>query len=297
MTGLAEPREARLAPGSAAIDYDPNKPLSEIEEDIAQTRAELGETLDALERKLAPRQLLEKGVDMLRGSMDGNFDRVGETLRANPIPLALIGAGIGWLLLSRGAAADAIGNAARGARRSVRESLSEAEDRGGGLADRVKHAADVSVAAAEAVYEYARPKIEETVERTARYATEVTSRAGHAAQAAGGYAHQAGRYAEEAGRQLHNARDQVSRAMDDHPLAVGVISLAAGAALALLLPSSRVEDRYLGTTRDRVLGEARDLGLEALARAEEIAGAAADAATDAVRREVAGDDRGPSRRM
>jgi hypothetical protein len=80
-------------------------------------------------------------------------------------------------------------------------------------------------------------------------------------------------------------------------LAVGVISLAAGAALALLLPSSRVEDRYLGTTRDRVLGEARDLGLEALARAEEIAGAAADAATDAVRREVAGDDRGPLRRM
>src|SRR5471032_1031751 len=159
--------------------------------------------------------------------MDGNFDRVGETLRANPIPLALIGAGIGWLLLSRSATADAIGNAARGARRSVRESLSEAEDRGGGLADRVKHAADVSVAAAEAVYEYARPKIEETVERTARYANEVTSRAGHAA---GGYAHQAGRYAEEAGRQLHNARDQVSRAMDDHPLAVGVISLAAGAA-------------------------------------------------------------------
>jgi hypothetical protein len=278
MTELVAPSDARVA-----SDYDANKPLSEIEEDISRTRAELGETLDALERRLAPRQLLEKGVDMLRGSLDGNLDRVGETLRANPIPLALIGAGIGWLLLSH--------------RDGVAAAVQDTSDHAAGLAHRIRHAADASVAAAEAAYDYARPKIGETVERTARYASGVKSRAEHAAQAAGGYAHQAGHYAEEAGRQLHNARDQVSRAMDDHPLAVGVIALAAGAALALLLPSSRVEDRYLGQTRDRVLDEARDRGLEALTRAEEIAGAAADAASDAVRRQVAGDDRGPSRRM
>jgi hypothetical protein len=216
-------------------------------------------------------------------------------LRAHPIPLALIGAGIGWLLLSQSSAGDTIGNATRTAQRSLREGLADAGDRAGVLADRVKHAAGASVAAAEAAYEYARPKIEETVERTARYATEAKSRAEHAAQAAGSYAQQASRYAEEAGRQIHDVRDRVSRAMDDHPLAVGVLALAAGAALALLLPSSRVEDRYLGRTRDRLLDEARDLGHDALARAEEIAGAAAEAATDAVRREVAGDDRGPRR--
>ena len=71
---------------------------------MARTRAELGETLDALERKLAPRQLLEKGVDMLRDTMDGNLGRVGEALRANPIPLALVAGGLGWFC-SRGPAA------------------------------------------------------------------------------------------------------------------------------------------------------------------------------------------------
>ena len=52
------------------------------------TRAELGETLEALERRLAPRHLLEKGVDMLVDSVDGNFGRIGEAVRANPVPLA-----------------------------------------------------------------------------------------------------------------------------------------------------------------------------------------------------------------
>jgi hypothetical protein len=269
MTDLVESGRVQLE--TTPIDYDGDKPLSEIEGDIAQTRAELGETLDALERKLAPRQLLEKGVDMLRGSMDENFDRLGETLRANPIPLALIGAGIGWLLLSRGrVAADEGGGA-------------------GGLAARVESA---SSAAAEAAYEYSRPKIDATIERSARYAAEAKSRT---EQAARGYAQKAGRYAEEAGRQFHDVREQANRAMDEHPLAIGIMALAAGAALALLLPSSRVEDRYLGRTRDRLLDEARDLGSEALDRAQEIAGVAAEAATDAVRREVAGDNLGPSR--
>jgi hypothetical protein len=282
---VVETREGPIAP--ASVDYDSNKPLSEIEDDIAKTRAELGETLDALERKLAPRQLLEKGVDMLRGSMDGNFEQVGETLRANPIPLALIGAGIGWLLLSRSGGTRGGGNETLDDRRAIPSRVTEGDPHGTGLTDRVKHAAGATIAAAEAAYEYARPKIQHTVERTARYATEATSRAGQTVHA--------GHYTEETGRKLHTARAQLSRAMDEHPLAVGVISLAAGAAFALLLPSSRVEDRYLGTTRNRVLGEARDRGLNALSRAGEIAGAAADAATDAVRREVAGEDQARSR--
>ena len=56
---------------------------------------------------------------MLRGSMDGNFEQVGETLRANPIPLALIGAGIGWLLLSRSGGTRGGGNETLDDRRAI----------------------------------------------------------------------------------------------------------------------------------------------------------------------------------
>src|SRR5689334_15745088 len=91
-------RDARA--GDPAF-YDAGKSPEAIEADIARTRASLTDTLDALERTLAPRHLMEKGVDMFKDAMDGNIDsaKIGEVLRDNPIPLALIGVGLGWLLL------------------------------------------------------------------------------------------------------------------------------------------------------------------------------------------------------
>jgi hypothetical protein len=91
--------------GSPDPDLDPatwdgSKRPDEIEKEIARTRAKMSETLDALERRLAPRHLLEKGVDMLKDTIEGKIDtrQIGDVLRDNPIPLALIGAGLGWLL-------------------------------------------------------------------------------------------------------------------------------------------------------------------------------------------------------
>src|SRR5689334_19904666 len=101
MSDSTRPPAEILDPLPEPVPYDANRPPGEIEADIARTRAELGETLDELERKLMPRRFLEKGVDMLRDSMDGNLGRVGETLRENPLPLVLIAGGVGWLILSR----------------------------------------------------------------------------------------------------------------------------------------------------------------------------------------------------
>ena len=80
---------------------------TEIETEIRRTRVELGLTLDALEHQLAPRHLIGKGVDMITQSIKGSgaikgngaaWVDVGEAARANPIPLALIGVGVAWLL-------------------------------------------------------------------------------------------------------------------------------------------------------------------------------------------------------
>src|SRR5207244_4943190 len=64
-------------------------------------RAELGLTLEALASKLAPRRLVEEGIAMITQSPREDKDVVmglGEALRANPVPLALIGLGVAWLL-------------------------------------------------------------------------------------------------------------------------------------------------------------------------------------------------------
>jgi hypothetical protein len=205
MSGIDVDRHA--ADVAAPASYDADKPLGEIEEDIAQTRADLAETLDALERKLAPRHLLEKGVDMLRGSFDGEIGRIGETVRANPIPLALIGAGIGWLLLGRTGGPSHVGAPA--------SSLPDMAEDGG----------EVAAPSPPEAHAYARPKTEATGAR--------------ARQAVADEVDQPGEDAPQAGARRFAASDSLARAMRDHPLAVGALAFLAGTVLGVLLPAGR----------------------------------------------------------
>ena len=75
--------------------------LREIEEDIARTRLRLGATVDALEGELAPTRLVERGAQALRNSLTLRPGRSRDQLRAYAIPLALILAGLAWLVASR----------------------------------------------------------------------------------------------------------------------------------------------------------------------------------------------------
>jgi Protein of unknown function (DUF3618) len=314
----------RPAAGPAVItEYDGDKPASEIEEDIARTRGDLSETLDALEHKLAPRQLLEKGVDMLRDSMDGNWSQVTETIRANPVPLALIGAGLGWLLLSRTGGTEMLGNATRSAREQLGRGMSAAADRAGalggsiaeragalagrigdaagGAVDRVKDMArsdhgETEYSTGEGSYAYARPKSgnlagygAEARERLGKAASSANEMAQNAASAIGAVQARAGDYARSAREQYEMTRDRVADAMERYPLAVGAVGFVAGAALAMLLPTTRSEDRYFGETRDQMLDRVRETGRAAAERAGEVVGDTADAALQATKQALGGE--------
>jgi hypothetical protein len=120
---------------------DGGKSPEEIEAEIARTREHLTATLDALERQIAPRHLMEKGAEMLKDSIKGNLDTrgLGETLRENPIPIALIGIGLGWLMLSNvPAARGAAQRYGRAAREGVTDAVSGATERVKGATGRVK---------------------------------------------------------------------------------------------------------------------------------------------------------------
>jgi hypothetical protein len=87
----------------------PPKSAAEIEDEIRRTRAELGLTLDALAYQLAPGQLVGKGIDMITQSVKGNVAgriSLGEAVRNNRLPLALIGVGAAWLLARNLGSAD-----------------------------------------------------------------------------------------------------------------------------------------------------------------------------------------------
>src|SRR5690606_28580138 len=69
----------------------------EIRSEIERTRSELHETVDALERRLSPGELFEELWNRVRGSGTG----AGDVVRDHPVPLALMGLGLGWLAVEK----------------------------------------------------------------------------------------------------------------------------------------------------------------------------------------------------
>jgi hypothetical protein len=237
--------------------YDASgKSAADIEHDITETRAELGVVLDALEKRLAPRYLLEQGMDTLRDTMNGNGGGIiGETLRGHPVPLALIGAGIGWLLVA-GTAGD---RPARLSRRvgdrvagEARQAAGKARDLASGMIAHAEPApAEPAFASGEELAGYAHARTKPLVSAAAEGAVKTAGR----------------------------ARDGFARAVEDYPLALGILGLMAGAALAMMLPRSGIEERWIGPARERA--DARRS--KAVDRAQQVAGRAIDAAGDAIK--------------
>jgi hypothetical protein len=82
--------------------YHGNKPLQEIEDDIARTRVRLNTTIEALEHKLlTPGGVIDNAVEALRDSLKPPPDLSRGQAAAYAIPMALIAAGLGWLFMLR----------------------------------------------------------------------------------------------------------------------------------------------------------------------------------------------------
>jgi ElaB/YqjD/DUF883 family membrane-anchored ribosome-binding protein len=269
MTDAGTPRSVVLPPESEAAAYDASgKSPQDIERDITGTRAELGEILDALEQRLAPRHLLDQGFDMLRETMSGNSGKIGETLRNHPVPLALIGVGVGWML---------VGGIGRGTGETHVFAQQEQEEGGpapypaGGIGEM-------------AGYAYARTK-------SALASGGMTGKAGDmankAAAASSGLmrdtARRASDYAHQAGEQLSGAGDRFFHLMEEHPLTTAAIGLVAGTVIGLLLPSSQIEEEWIGPTKSALRDQAGQMGREAVERARDVAERSVDAAVDAVK--------------
>jgi uncharacterized protein YjbJ (UPF0337 family) len=63
---------------------------------------------------------------------------------------------------------------------------------------------------------------------------------------------------------------QVMRNLEDNPLTYGALALAAGAALALLLPQTRTENRYFGEMRDEIMERGQEAFETAKSQAQEV---------------------------
>jgi hypothetical protein len=106
------------------------KSSAQLEREAEQTRSQLAATLEELRGRITPGQLVDQTLDYARESNVGELVRnLGRDARDNPLPLALIGTGLAWMMMTNGrrrAGFDAaLADAARSASGALGESPAE----------------------------------------------------------------------------------------------------------------------------------------------------------------------------
>lgn len=215
----------------------------QIQNEIHRTRDELERTLLAIEKRLTPGQMMDQGLDYLRHSGANEFvHNLGGAAKQNPLPVALVGIGLAWLMALGRQPAQNDGALSSGSRlqegmTSVREGMTSVRDN----TSQTMQSASETLAS--------------TKDRIAGNISSLRERATHATDTA--------RY------QWERARGSVDYLVQEQPLALGAIGLAIGAILGAAAPRTRYEERLMGDASRGLAEKAREMGSQQLERAQE----------------------------
>jgi len=76
--------------------HETQKSPSELEREIDLTRAHMDHTLDLLEAKLSPGELIDQVIGLARGNGGGFARNLTTQVQNNPLPALLTGVGLAW---------------------------------------------------------------------------------------------------------------------------------------------------------------------------------------------------------
>ena len=246
----------------------------EIREEIAQTRDDMSETIEAIQDRLKPstvvanatervksattekvRQMANTAGDAADRMMHNSF---ADTVRENPWPVAMIGIGAAWLWMK------------------------SRSDSGHYSTGRYGYGEDYS-----ARDEYGT----ENDWRTRTAPARMTYRQGEYDEDLGDYDRSdehgstAGEYVESARatarRTSRRAQNGFNRVLRQNPLALGAAATIVGVAIGLTLPETDVENEWMGDARDNVVERAKEMAGNAAERVGTAAEQVKDVATRA----------------
>jgi ElaB/YqjD/DUF883 family membrane-anchored ribosome-binding protein len=223
----------------------------DLRADLEQTRERVSSDIEALGNKLSPdnlkaeakqvvsrglqqgreaaRETLREGTERVRQRAETAKSSVAHYVRENPVPLSLIGLGVGLL----------IWNSRQKARRGT--------------------APDPAVVGRSTVYEgfdgdYAassrgrqhqvRERVREGVESVRHAASETA----HSAR------ERWGQLEHQVTEQAQRAKVTAANTFEEQPLALGAVALGAGIAIGLSIPATESENQLVGHYRDRLFG-------------------------------------------
>lgn len=253
---------------ASGADVDYEEDAEQIRAEIEDTRADMSQTINEIQERLSPEHLMGQVKETVREATIGKVERVMETIgevteparealgRAgttikeagtsvgnsmwkNPIPLALIGLGVGmlWMKSRRGNGYDDWSRST--SLRPKRQNLS-----GAGQTN------PTSGAYNEGTFD----QVKETAGNLANRSTEALSNLGSKAK--------------ESATEVSSRFGQLLR---DNPLAVGAVAMAAGTAVGLALPSTRFESEYIGETSEMLVDKAQEVARGAIDKVQDAA--------------------------
>lgn len=294
-----------------------------LERETEETRAELENTLDELRSRITPGQLVDQFMDRARDGNAGAFVRnFGQQVAANPIPVAVIGVGLAWLMMANkepransdrtyrsGHAYGGTAEYLTGEEYSADTEASDADYPGGnggrrlalrgdpadrfgdaahGMGERLGDAAarvtDTAHAAGDAMHDMA----DQTRAKLGQAASSVKGSLQHSAATAGETAKRAAAALQHSASEAGMLTRRVFDFCKEQPLVLAGLGLALGAALGAAFPATRTEDELVGDASDEVKRRAAGLADKVAATASSaIDGRGGDHADDAAQAEFA----------
>ncbi len=254
-------------------DYeDPEQIRAEIED----TRAEMSQTINEIQERLSPENVMDQVKEKVREATVGKVERVmnkvGETIgevteparevvgRAgsviketgksagdvvwrNPIPVALIGLGLGMLAMRAFRRGNGYNYEYDATPRSGvrRQNFSGAETEYGW-----HETGNTSTGGLN--------QVKETASELAHRSTDAISHLGTRAKDT-----------------ASSIGTRVEHMLRENPIAVGAVAVAAGTAVGLMLPTTRFENEYIGETSEKLMDKAQEVAREAIDKVQNAA--------------------------
>lgn len=291
--------------GTSDLDAGSGLNSKEIRSEIDRTRSDMDETFAALDAKMTPKEIGLELWNLFKGGSSTGASKLWQVAREHPMPAAVVGLGLGWLLVetssksdkdaydgryrgeSRGEYRGADSGAYGYGRTSYRQGYAgtgsysgsgyESDDESPGMlsaaGDKVK---DLAGSAKDAL-STATGKVGDAADWTKEHASELGHEVADKASSMGHeVAHRASALRGQAKQKARSAKLGFWQTMEENPLMVGAAVLALGVIAGLAVPSTDKEDELMGETRDRLLDDVKEAGQQALDKGKHVAEAVVD---------------------
>jgi len=281
-------------------DHDNKRNAEEIEKDINQSRERLDSTLNEIEERFSPQQLLNTSYEYLRhGGANEFMANLSTTIKQNPLPFLVTTAGLGWMMLSQrqpnqgqgdqryasstdqrfytGGSSASNANGTPGApgipvHEGTHPNARIHADAPSGSTDEAAHQGDGEGRMSDMAH-----KAKDAAQQLGQKAKQTTQQWGDKTHHLGdsmrdttsNLQHGTQDSLHHMGQRARQTENQASDFIQQHPLVVGALGFALGAALGGIFPATKKEDEYMGEYRDRVVHKAAEAGQEQMDKAQD----------------------------